>query len=90
MSAGSRVHIYKFVEEEGEMVLQGDTFDQLKPGLSAYPEKPEDAAKSLEPLLALALKTVPAKLQVRDIGLHQSACNVNQSDVPRPSAAYAW
>ncbi|KAK9791621.1 hypothetical protein WJX73_002786 [Symbiochloris irregularis] len=62
-STGSRVHIYKFVEDEGEMVLQGDTFDQLKPGLSAYPETPDDAAKSLEPLLKLALKTVPENLQ---------------------------
>ena len=59
------MHIYKFAEEKGQMVLQGDTFDQLKPGLSAYADTPEAGADSLKPLLDLALKTVPTSLQVQ-------------------------
>ena len=59
--------MYKFVEDKGQMVLQGDTFEQLKPGLSAYEDKPEEAAQSLRPLLDLAIKTIPTHLQVCDL-----------------------
>ena len=59
------MHIIKFAEDKGQLVLQGDTFDQLKPGLSSYADKPQQAAQSLKPLLDLALKTVPAPLHVR-------------------------
>ena len=38
---------------------------QLKPGLSSYPDDPQKAAESLQPLLDKALATVPASLQVR-------------------------
>ena len=31
--AGSRVHILRFAEESGGMVLKEDTFDQPKPGV---------------------------------------------------------
>ena len=64
MRAGSRVHVYKFLQSGGKLDLQSDTFEQLKPGLSSYADAPEDAAKSLTPLLDTALKTVPAVLQV--------------------------
>ena len=47
------------------MELDSDTFEQLKPGLSAYPEDPQAAALSLNPLLETAMKTVPEALQVR-------------------------
>ena len=63
--AGSRVHIYKFLEAKGRLDLQEDTFEQLKPGLSAYPDKPAQAAESLKPLLEKAVATVPLSLQVR-------------------------
>ena len=59
------MHIFRFAEEEGEMVLKDDTFDSLKPGLSAYPDKPQDAATSLKPLLDKALSIVPKAMQVR-------------------------
>ena len=63
--AGSRVHIFHFAEDGGEMVLKQDTFDSLKPGLSAYPDSPQEAAASLKPLLDKALSIVPESLQVR-------------------------
>ena len=62
--AGSRVHIYRFMQSGGKLDLQSDTFEQLKPGLSSYADAPEEAAKSLTPLLDSAMKTVPAELQV--------------------------
>lgn len=45
-------------------VLLSDTFEQLKPGLSSFADDPAAAAKSLEPLLAVAVKTVPKDMQV--------------------------
>ena len=65
LHAGSRVHVYKFLQSGGKLDLQSDTFEQLKPGLSSYADAPEDAAISLTPLLETALKTVPAGLQAR-------------------------
>ncbi|BDA45973.1 Apyrase 2 [Coccomyxa sp. Obi] len=62
-STGSRVHVYRFLQKGGQLDLQSDTFEQLKPGLSSYADTPEEAAKSLVPLLETALKTVPAELQ---------------------------
>ncbi|EIE24311.1 apyrase [Coccomyxa subellipsoidea C-169] len=62
-STGSRVHVYKFLQKGGQLDLQSDTFEQLKPGLSSYADAPEEAAKSLIPLLETALKTVPTELQ---------------------------
>lgn len=64
-AAGSRVHVYRFLQSGGKLDLQSDTFEQLKPGLSSYGDQPEEAAKSLTPLLETALKTVPEELQVR-------------------------
>jgi apyrase len=60
-STGSRVHIFKFLTNSQDLLeLQFDKFDQLKPGLSAYAQDPRKAAESLQPLLDLAIKTVPA------------------------------
>ena len=57
------MHVYRFLQKGGQLDLQSDTFEQLKPGLSSYADVPEEAAKSLVPLLETALKTVPAELQ---------------------------
>ena len=63
-STGSRVHIFKFlIGSGGNLELQFDKFDQLKPGLSSYADKPQDAAKSLKQLVDLAIATVPVSLQ---------------------------
>ena len=63
-STGSRVHIFKFSKTgKGDLELEFDDFDQLKPGLSAYADKPRDAAQSLKPLLERALKAVPKSVQ---------------------------
>lgn len=60
-STGSRVHVFKFnLANKGELELEFDEFDQLKPGLSSYPDKPDDAAKFLQPLLKVAMDNVPA------------------------------
>ena len=59
-STGSRIHIFQFLEGAGgALQLQFDKFNQLQPGLSSYAEEPPKAAKSLEPLLALAEATIP-------------------------------
>lgn len=63
-STGSRVHVFRFTDLGGQLDLESDTFEQLKPGLSSYADDPPAAAQSLEPLLKVALDTVPADLQV--------------------------
>lgn len=63
-STGSRVHVVSFLENQGVLELQNDTLHHLKPGLSSYADDPAAAAQSLQPLLDLALKTVPKHLQV--------------------------
>jgi len=48
----------------GQLDFSSDTFEQLKPGLSSYDSDADSAAKSLDPLLQTAVKTVPEELQV--------------------------
>jgi apyrase len=62
-STGSRVHIFRFSTSGGRLELETDTFEQLKPGLSAYAENPSQSARSLKPLLDKAVATVPSNLQ---------------------------
>ena len=64
-STGSRVHVFDFTSEHGELVLNKDTFEQLKPGLgdAGWAADPQAAAASLQPLLDTALATVPPELQ---------------------------
>jgi apyrase len=63
-STGSRVHVFKFKDAGGGLELISDTFEQLKPGLSAYPDDPAKAADSLKPLMEKAIAAVPAEQQV--------------------------
>ena len=59
-STGSRIHVYRFVRgARGDLVLQHELFQQLKPGLSSYKDDPEAGARSLVPLLDAAVHAVP-------------------------------
>ena len=64
-STGSRVHVFEFKHEGGQLVLLKDTFEQLKPGLgdAKWAAEPETAAASLQPLLKTAATAVPKRLQ---------------------------
>lgn len=62
-SSGSRVHIYKFNYCKEEPELENEVFEMLEPGLSSYKGNPEAAADSLEPLLQLAIESVPKEMQ---------------------------
>jgi len=58
-SSGSRVHVYEFDVCTQPPTLIDEKFEMLKPGLSSFEGKPIEAAKSLDPLLKVALDTVP-------------------------------
>lgn len=62
-SSGSRVHVYHFNNCQASPRLVKEEFKMLEPGLSSYKTDPEAAAKSLDPLLQLALETVPKDSQ---------------------------
>lgn len=55
---GSRIHVYEFTKD---LTLRYETFEQLKPGLSSYPDNPKEAAASLKPLLNVAYSAIPRK-----------------------------
>lgn len=63
-STGSRVHVYEF-QFCGEKLLHlvDEVFEQTKPGLSAFPEDPDEAVQSLVPLLRQAWRRVPRDLR---------------------------
>ncbi|KAL0751295.1 hypothetical protein Bca101_033298 [Brassica carinata] len=64
-SSGSRVHVYCF-DKNLDLVPLGnelELFLQLKPGLSAYPTDPRQAANSLVSLLDKAESSVPRELR---------------------------
>lgn len=67
-STGSRIHIYRFNNCGSTPELENEDFEQTEKkeggsGLSSYENDPEGAAKSLDVLMNLALKTVPEKLK---------------------------
>ncbi|KAL1887737.1 Guanosine-diphosphatase [Sporothrix stenoceras] len=68
-STGSRIHVYKFNNCGATPELESEIFKQTKKvegrssGLSAYPDDPEGAARSLDPLLEEAMREVPDKLK---------------------------
>ncbi|EXJ83994.1 guanosine-diphosphatase [Capronia epimyces CBS 606.96] len=63
-STGSRIHVYKFNNCGPTPELENEEFKMTEPrpegsGLSSYKTDAEGAAKSLDPLLAVAVATVP-------------------------------
>ncbi|NXN13655.1 ENTP5 diphosphohydrolase, partial [Indicator maculatus] len=63
-STGTRIHIYTFVQKSPESLpeLEGEIFESVKPGLSAYADQPEKGAESVKRLLAIAVDAVPPSL----------------------------
>src|SRR5271170_1303208 len=62
-STGSRIHVYKFHNCFAAPTLEHETFEQIKPGLSAYANSPLSAAESLDALLDIAVAEIPRELQ---------------------------
>lgn len=63
-STGTRIHIYTFVQKSPEILpeLEGEIFESVKPGLSAYADQPEKGAESVKRLLDMAIDAVPPHL----------------------------
>lgn len=65
-STGSRIHVYKFNNCGPTPELEGEEFKMTEKtvgGLSAFKDDPVAAAKSLDPLMAVAMEKVPEKLK---------------------------
>lgn len=62
-STGSRIHVYKFNNCNPTPTLEYEVFKMNRPGLSSYKGDPTAAARSLDELLDVAVKTVPKALQ---------------------------
>uniref|UniRef100_UPI00398E601A ectonucleoside triphosphate diphosphohydrolase 6 isoform X4 n=1 Tax=Pristiophorus japonicus TaxID=55135 RepID=UPI00398E601A len=62
-STGTRIHVFKFTQMPNESPkLAHETFKALKPGLSAYSDKPHLSSKGIHDLLDVAKKSVPSDL----------------------------
>ncbi|KKA27029.1 hypothetical protein TD95_004348 [Thielaviopsis punctulata] len=62
-STGSRIHVYKFNNCGETPELENEVFEKVKPGLSALAADPVAAAKSLDPLMKIAMEKVPDALK---------------------------
>ncbi|XP_053235659.1 nucleoside diphosphate phosphatase ENTPD5 [Podarcis raffonei] len=60
-STGTRIHIYTFVQRSPEKPaeLEGEIFESVKPGLSAYADQPGKGAETVRQLLDMAKEAVP-------------------------------
>jgi guanosine-diphosphatase len=62
-STGSRIHVYRFNNCGATPELESEEFKMTQPGLSHFKDNSDDAAKSLDVLLDVAVKAVPDKLK---------------------------
>ncbi|CCX12063.1 Similar to Probable guanosine-diphosphatase; acc. no. Q8TGG8 [Pyronema omphalodes CBS 100304] len=62
-STGSRIHVYRFNNCGETPELENEDFKMINPGLSSFKEDAEGAAKSLDQLLEVAMKSIPKKLR---------------------------
>lgn len=67
-STGSRIHVYRFNNCGSTPELEQEVFEKTETrpqgsGLSAYKDDAEAAAKSLDPLMEVAMKNVPDSLK---------------------------
>ena len=60
-STGSRIHVYEFDVCTSPPTLIKEKFEMLEPGLSSFDTDSVSAAKSLNPLLEVAMEFVPSK-----------------------------
>ncbi|XP_078260798.1 ectonucleoside triphosphate diphosphohydrolase 6 isoform X1 [Rhinoraja longicauda] len=59
-STGTRIHVFKFTQTTNESPkLANEIFKALKPGLSAYSDKPELSTPGIEDLLEVAKRSIP-------------------------------
>ncbi|KAB1277273.1 Ectonucleoside triphosphate diphosphohydrolase 5 [Camelus dromedarius] len=60
-STGTRIHVYTFVQKiPGQLpFLEGEIFDSVKPGLSAFVDQPKQGAESVQELLEVAKDSIP-------------------------------
>ncbi|XP_075452418.1 ectonucleoside triphosphate diphosphohydrolase 6 [Ascaphus truei] len=62
-STGTRIHVYKFSRApNGAPILDHETFEALKPGLSAYADDPDKSTAGIIELLTIAEKEIPKHL----------------------------
>uniref|UniRef100_A0A667GRZ1 nucleoside diphosphate phosphatase n=1 Tax=Lynx canadensis TaxID=61383 RepID=A0A667GRZ1_LYNCA len=60
-STGTRIHVYTFVQKiPGQLpILEGEIFDSVKPGLSAFVDQPKQGAETVQGLLEVAKDSIP-------------------------------
>lgn len=59
-STGSRIHVYRFHKDSsGNLQLEDELFEQVKPGLSSYPDNVEGARESIANLIQKAKDYIP-------------------------------
>ncbi|KAK7103275.1 hypothetical protein V1264_018207 [Littorina saxatilis] len=61
-STGSRVHIYRWRFEDNGVQLVKEVYRWVTPGLSDFVHKPEAITDNIQPLIDVAMETVPASL----------------------------